>query len=128
ARALRSADLFALLLILLGALMVLGPEFFYLRDVFAYRLNTIFKFYFQAWLLWGAAAAYGSAVLLTRTRGLPRAAFSVLLLLVVAAGLVYPVFGIWSKTNGFKPADWTLDGSAEYASRYPMDWPAVEWL
>lgn len=125
---LRSADLFALLLILLGALMVLGPEFFYLRDVFAYRINTIFKFYFQAWLLWAGAAAFGSAVLLTRLRGLPRAAFSLLLLLVVAAGLVYPVFGIWSKTNGFQPAEWTLDGSLDYARRYASDWPAVEWL
>jgi hypothetical protein len=63
-----SADLFALLLILLGALLVLFPELFYLRDQFGWRINTIFKFYYQAWLLWGVAAAYGAAVLLKELR------------------------------------------------------------
>jgi uncharacterized membrane protein len=121
-------DLFALLLILLGTLMVLGPEFFFLRDVFGTRINTIFKFYFQAWLLWGGAAAFGSAVLLKRLRGGWRLAFSTLLVLVIAAGLVYPVFGIWSKTNGFEPAVWTLDGSADFALRSPDEMAAIEWL
>ncbi|MEJ2551893.1 MAG: DUF2298 domain-containing protein [Anaerolineales bacterium] len=49
---------FIAMLIIIGALLVLGPEFFYLRDQFGYRMNTIFKFYFAAWILWGLAAAY----------------------------------------------------------------------
>ena len=40
---------FALLLILTGVLLTLGPEFIYLRDNFGVRLNTTFKFYYQAW-------------------------------------------------------------------------------
>ncbi len=49
---------FIAMLIIIGALLVLGPEYLYLRDQFGYRINTIFKFYFAAWILWGLAAAY----------------------------------------------------------------------
>ena len=49
-------DLFIALLVLLGCGLTLFPEFFYLRDQFATRMNTIFKFYFQAWITWGIAA------------------------------------------------------------------------
>jgi YYY domain-containing protein len=52
---------FVALLILGGALLVLFPEFFYLRDQFGWRMNTVFKFYYQAWLLWGISAAYAVA-------------------------------------------------------------------
>jgi uncharacterized membrane protein len=49
---------FITMLIIIGALLALGPDFLYLRDQFGYRLNTIFKFYFATWILWGLAAAY----------------------------------------------------------------------
>lgn len=49
---------FVLMLVLLGALLVVVPEFVYLRDQFGTRMNTIFKFYFQTWILWSLAGAY----------------------------------------------------------------------
>jgi len=55
--------IFVLLLIILGALLTLAPEFVYLRDQFSVRMNTIFKFYFQAWILWGLAGSYAIIVL-----------------------------------------------------------------
>ncbi len=54
---------FVLLMILLGAVLTLVPEFIYLRDQFGWRMNTIFKFYFQAWILWSLAGAYGLVTL-----------------------------------------------------------------
>ena len=50
---------FVLLMMLLGGILTLVPEFIYLRDQFGWRMNTIFKFYFQAWILWSLAGAYG---------------------------------------------------------------------
>ena len=58
---------FILLLIILGALLILAPEFVYLRDQFSVRMNTIFKFYFQAWILWGLAGSYAIIVLWRRS-------------------------------------------------------------
>ncbi len=58
---------FVLLITLLASLLVLVPEYVYLRDQFATRINTIFKFYYQAWILWSIAAAYAVATILENT-------------------------------------------------------------
>ena len=94
---------FVLLLLTLGTLLVLAPEFVYLRDQFGYRINTVFKFYYQAWMLWSLVAAFGTAVLLRKLRGVTNIVFSILIALVIFSGLLYPVFGLMTKTNNFKP-------------------------
>jgi len=57
---------FVLFLIILGALLTLAPEFIYLRDNFSWRMNTIFKFYFQAWIVWSLSASYAIAIMINR--------------------------------------------------------------
>jgi YYY domain-containing protein len=42
----------------LGCLICFGVELVYIRDTFESRMNTIFKFYYQLWLIWGTLAAY----------------------------------------------------------------------
>jgi YYY domain-containing protein len=49
---------FALLLIGAGAVLTLLPDYLYVADNFRARLNTVFKFYYQAWVMWGVACAY----------------------------------------------------------------------
>lgn len=53
-------EVFVLTLIGLGALITLTTEVFFIKDVFGRRMNTVFKFYYQTWVLWGLAAAYAS--------------------------------------------------------------------
>lgn len=120
--------LFVLILVLLGIMLTAFPEFFYLRDQFGWRMNTIFKFYFQGWILWGLAAAFGSAVLfnqLTRVKGL---FFRIALSVVLIAGLAYPVVMLSEKTNGFSMKGWTLDGNAYINIYNPEDYAAIQWL
>ncbi|MBP7691166.1 MAG: hypothetical protein KA764_04585 [Anaerolineales bacterium] len=121
------AVLFTLLLVLTGALLLLGPEFVYLRDNFGTRMNTIFKFYFQAWVLWGLAGAFGIWLIQREARpGVGRAA-GMLVGVALAAGLLYTVPAVWSKANHFSgPA--TLDGLAYFAQQHPDDWAAIQWL
>jgi YYY domain-containing protein len=124
-----SPDLFVLLMTLLGALLVLGPEFLFLRDLFGWRINTIFKFYYQAWLLWGIVAAYASVVLLQSLRRPLDMLYGVGVALLLGMGLTYTVLGLWTKTNGFKPPmGYTLDGTAYLASQTPDELDAVAWL
>lgn len=44
---------FTALVIALGSAICFGTEIVFIRDVFNNRMNTIFKFYYQVWLLWG---------------------------------------------------------------------------
>ncbi len=119
---------FVLVLVLIGAGLTLLPEFFYLRDQFGWRMNTIFKFYYQAWILWSLAAAYATMMIWKSADSPLRRAGCTLCLLLVAAGLVYPIFGVYTKTNQFNPAEFTLDGNA-YMSRYaPGEAAAIEFL
>ncbi len=52
------AVLFALLALLTALLLAFSVEFVYLRDTFGTRMNTVFKFYFQAWVLMAVVAAF----------------------------------------------------------------------
>ncbi len=124
----REAELFVFILVFLGLLLTIFPEFFYLRDQFGTRMNTIFKFYFQAWIFWGIAAAVGSAMLFHQLRGWRGVVFQVVWILTVTAGLAYPVVMLWNKTNAFSMNEWTLDGNAYIRKYNPDEYAAISWL
>jgi uncharacterized membrane protein len=122
---------FVLLLIALAVLIILGPDFLYLRDNFGYRINTVFKFYFQAWVLLSLAAAFAVAVMLLELRGLASTLYMMLVMIVIGAGLVYPMFSLLSKTDKFKlehPEQRTLDGAAYLANTMPEDYQAIQFM
>jgi YYY domain-containing protein len=123
------AHLFVTLLIGMGGLLVLAPEFIFLRDFFNNRMNTIFKFYYQAWLMFGVAAAFGFVVLWQVLHGISGWLSRGALLLVLAAGLIYPTLSLITKTNGFEPpGGFTLDGTAYRWNQSPDEMAALEWL
>ena len=50
--------LFATVLAVLGLGLIIGSEFLFIRDFFNNRGNTVFKLYYQAWILLAAASAF----------------------------------------------------------------------
>jgi YYY domain-containing protein len=54
----RLSHIFALALATTAALLILGAEFFYIKDTFDSRMNTIFKLYYQSWLLLSVAGGF----------------------------------------------------------------------
>ncbi len=122
---------FVLMFIVLGGLLVLAPEFVYLRDQFGWRMNTVFKFYYQAWALWSLAAAFGLVVILRELRGIKLVLVSVSATLVLVAGLIYPVLSLPNKTDNFNittPERRTIDGAAFLGTYTPDDYAAIQWL
>jgi YYY domain-containing protein len=121
--------LFIFLLIALGTLLILGPDFLYIQDNFGYRINTIFKFYYQAWIFLSLASAYGTAVLLRRLRGGANTVFNIIFPVVLLVGLTYPILGFPDKANGFKPPfGLTLDDFDRVRRENPDEAAAILWL
>ncbi|MEZ4646754.1 MAG: DUF2298 domain-containing protein [Chloroflexota bacterium] len=125
---------FALLLIFTGALLTLGPEFVYLRDNFGVRLNTTFKFYYQAWALWGVAGLFALGYLWQRARG---SAFIATLGygILFALALFFPAYAVQSRAAEYRGATTaetrqppTLDGLAYLRQFRPQEYEAILWL
>jgi YYY domain-containing protein len=137
---------FVLLLIGTGVLLTIGPEFLYLRDNFGVRMNTIFKFYYQAWLLFGVAAPVALHYLWQDGRRRPEDGkdspppiFAALLatgyIVALAIGLLYPYYAIQTRSEEFRgpltaetrqPA--TLNGLARVERHNPGEYAALLWL
>ena len=120
---------FALLLACTGLLLTYGTEFVFIKDSFGTRMNTMFKFYYQAWVLLGVAAAWGVGELLRRAQeerqvraGVWLGAVGLLLL----AGLYYPAAAATSKAGLFRGRA-TLDGTA-WLDRRSGEGAAIAWL
>jgi YYY domain-containing protein len=122
----RTVSPFVLLLVLTAALLTLAPDYVYLRDNFGARLNTVFKFYYQAWVLFGLASAFGLYSLLRSSRPVRWVAGAGGALLI-AAGLVYPVLAIPTRAGEYSGAA-TLDGMAYMEQVTPGDYAAIRWL
>lgn len=123
-----SINAFVLLLVLLGAGLVVAPEFFYLRDQFGGRMNTIFKFYYQTWVVWSLAAAYAVTVLFTALTTKWKWLLRIAIVGVLLTGFAYPAFGVWYKTGKFNTAEMTLDGNAHLERYNPDEMEAIRWL
>jgi YYY domain-containing protein len=123
------AGVFAAFLVLLALGMIGGCEFVYFKDTYGQdlqRMNTIFKFYHQAWplLAIGSVVFVGRAVEAGTGRRLSfRAALAVLALLA----LMWPANVVVSRFRQ-KDGPFSLDAHGPLVRRNEGDAAVIDWL
>jgi YYY domain-containing protein len=130
-RRLRAAERFLWVLVAGAAGCLLLPELIYVRDEFdgseLYRMNTVFKMGYQAYLLLGIA---GACAIPWAGRWLPRrawAGWATVTTILVLLGLVFPYAGNYARRDGFSRSP-TLDGLRWLRASAPGDVEAIAWL
>jgi len=114
--------------LIIATFLVLFPEVFYLRDQFGWRMNTIFKFYFQAWILLSLCSAYALVKLLSYRRFWLKILAMILSMLAIISGLIYPFYAIKERVSGIRTALFNLDGTHYYSKFNPTEMEAIDFI
>ena len=141
------ASAFVVLSLALAFYVILGAELFYVVDLFGNRMNTVFKLYFQAWLLLSIVSAYAlyyctrplpstglGPSLIENVKGRVRLPWRPLgkavgygwvgaVVILLLASLYYPVAAARDRTR--EVGNTSLDGLAFLQDD---EYTAIEWL
>lgn len=132
-----------LMLVMIGLALTMAVEFVVAKNIDIGRMNTVFKLYLQAWMLWGLAAAAAALVVwqrLPRFRLRWRVAWLGAFAGLLGAGLLYPILATPGKiADRFdRSVGPTLDGMVfmdrailadhNHTFRLVYDEQAIRWV
>ncbi len=140
----RRWTVFALVLAAAGFFLLGGAELFHIADQFGNRMNTVFKFYYQAWLLLGISGAVGVyyvvAIKLRRQwvdewivlQASLRWTWTAVAIVLLLASMYYPAAAVIERTGwamaGESWRDNTLHGLDHLRRSSPDVYEAIQWL
>lgn len=116
----------------LGFALTLIPEFFFLIDIFNNRMNTVFKLYYQIWLLTGLASGLAIVSLVQSFRQVAVMRYVV----AIGAAVLLALGGIFPVVAGHQWIEWRnpehewvgIDGLAYLEETDPAAYDAIDWL
>ncbi|OGE71245.1 hypothetical protein A2617_03660 [Candidatus Daviesbacteria bacterium RIFOXYD1_FULL_41_10] len=119
-----SENLLIITFTLFATILIIIPEFFYVKDIYPahYRANTVFKFGYQAFMILGLVSGYLLIRLIAAKKLIPLILLLPLFLLVS----IYPFFAVNSYFGGLKTYK-GLYGLTYLNELYPADYQAILW-
>lgn len=128
-------DFFILLLFGVGFLLVIIPEFIYVKDIYGVdyeRANTVFKLTFQSWNIWAMGGGYVVWRLLTNNSGgvkkLLKRSWALVLVFLILSCFLYTVRAYKSGYSDFKIYS-GLDGEKFISTTYSKaEEQSIDWV
>ena len=132
---LSEVDVLIILLIIISTLLLIFPEFFYVKDIYPahYRANTMFKLGYQAFMMLGLVSSYVIFRIKFQyshtKRSVGLIVYNIFFIALFSLVAIYPYFAITSYYGGLK----------RYKGLYGLNWmnqeanfsddqKAIEWL
>jgi YYY domain-containing protein len=130
------------LLIVMVFAIIAGCEVVYIKDFYGHpleRQNTIFKFYYQAWIFLSIGTPYLLARFFEHAGVQHKRLFRLTgrwgLVLLCTVCAIYPVFATYERAAHFRSGQQggllylpTLNGLSYMAYRYPQEYEALMWI
>ncbi len=127
------SDRFVMVLVLVGSLLAIFCEIFYLDDHFGApneRMNTVFKLYLQIWILWGIASGYSlyrSISLLKHTSSRNKTIWAVVFCILFASSGICSLT-ITAERISLDHNPRSLDGTAYLNLSDRGEYLAISWI
>ena len=131
-----SGKAFALILATLGLLLIMGPELMFVDDSFdnpSQRMNTVFKLYYQAWILLASAGGFAlyfwvsSRPTLDGWNKTLSTLWAIAAIALVSCSLYYTAAAFVSKSKDSTQAV-TLNGLAFVEESDPAEYAAIRYI
>jgi len=128
-------DIFVGTLIILSTLLIIIPEFIYVKDIYPahYRANTMFKLVYQSFMMLSLSCGYIIVRLFLNHKPLIlnnlnwRLGYWMIGLLMISLVSLYSYFAINSYFGNLKVYS-GLNGTNYLKSLYPNDYEAISWI
>ncbi len=117
---------FIITILLIGVVLILIPEYFFIKDQFGNRMNTVFKFSFQSWILFTVFTPFLIYSISTYVRKY-RIYYYISFLLISILYLYYSIAFINLQVNNWDKTP-SINAHKNFSVHNKMTYDSIQWI